>query len=159
MVSYYVPMVTSLHLSHLLGIIREDGKVSLRLCSECRHSLDEALLPFLALANNFYSGRHLASHLHPLRYLETVVLSRVRWSCLVIKLSGSSKLPGQKAYKGNVLATPQNPDPLLSSTMPRPVGDLANFLHVILVRAIKDVESFTAELFKRIFKVRRGRWR
>ena len=130
------------------------------ICSDCKACLDKKKLSGKALANGFYSGRHIAANLPTLPHLELKIIRRVRFGHHIIKLRRNehlhqSKLPLQRGFKGHVMVYPQNLNPLLSLIMPNPSPDLANDMNIIFVSTKEEADLLELEIFTELFKVRR----
>jgi len=117
-----------------------------KICNECRASIRNGKVPRLALANNLWIGK-VPDELKTLRYIEKVLIARVRHTCSYVKVAS-----GMRKMKANIIAF-ESPIPKVYKTLPPPREDLDDVLAIVFTGPTKP----TLDDFNRTpFLVRRN---
>ena len=95
-----------------------------KICNECRVSIRNGKVPRLALANNLWIGK-VPDELKTLRYIEKVLIARVRHTCSYVKVAS-----GMRKMKANIIAF-ESPIPKVYKTLPPPREDLDDVLAIV----------------------------
>ena len=95
-----------------------------RVCEGCRRMIRKGKVPRLALANNLWIGR-VPEELKNLRYVEKILVSRVRHTCAYVKVAS-----GMHKMKANVVAF-ESPIPKIYAILPPPREDLDEVLAIL----------------------------
>jgi hypothetical protein len=117
-----------------------------QICDTCRKDIRKGKVPRLALANNLWLGK-VPDELKKLRFVEKILISRVRHTCAFVKVAS-----GMRKMKANVVAF-ESPIPKIYSVLPPPREDLDEVLAILFTGPSKP----TSEDFSRTpFLVRRN---
>ena len=95
-----------------------------RICDGCRAPLRKGKVPRLALANNLWIGK-VPDELKNLRYVEKILIARVRHTCAFVKVAS-----GMRKMKANIIAF-ESPIPKVYSILPPPRDDLDDVLAIL----------------------------
>lgn len=117
-----------------------------KICNLCRSDLRKKNIPRLALTNNLWLGE-VPAVLKNLRYVEKLLIQRIRHTCCFVKVAS-----GQKKMKANIIAF-QSPIPKVYKILPPPREDMDDVLAIMFTGKCKP----TPEDLKRTpFLVRRN---
>lgn len=117
-----------------------------RICNTCRVSIRNGKVPRISLANNLWIGK-VPEELSSLRYVEKMLIARVRHTCAYVKVAS-----GMRKMKANIIAF-ESPVPKIYSILPPPRDDLDDVLAILFTGPKKP----TTEDFARTpFLVRRN---
>ena len=117
-----------------------------RICDTCRVSVRNGKVPRISLANNLWIGK-VPEELSSLRYVEKMLIARVRHTCAYVKVAS-----GMRKMKANIIAF-ESPVPKIYSILPPPRDDLDDVLAILFTGPKKP----TPEDFARTpFLVRRN---
>jgi hypothetical protein len=95
-----------------------------RICELCRFHVCKEKVPRLALANNLWIGK-VPEELSSLRYVEKMLISKVRHTCAYVKVAS-----GMRKMKANIIAF-ESPVPKIYSILPPPREDLDDVLGIL----------------------------
>ena len=95
-----------------------------RICEVCRYHVRKGKVPRLALANNLWIGK-VPEELNSLRYVEKILISKVRHTCAYVKVAS-----GMRKMKANKVAF-ESPIPKIYSILPPPREDLDDVLGIL----------------------------
>ena len=95
-----------------------------RICEVCRLHVRKGKMPRLALANNLWIGK-VPEELSSLRYVEKILISKVRHTCAYVKVAS-----GMRKMKANIIAF-ESPVPKIYSILPPPREDLDDILGIL----------------------------
>ena len=95
-----------------------------RICDGCRYHVRKGKVPRLALANNLWIGK-VPEELSSLRYVEKILISKVRHTCAYVKVAS-----GMRKMKANIIAF-ESPVPKIYSILPPPREDLDDVLGIL----------------------------
>ena len=117
-----------------------------QVCDSCRKDIRKGKIPRLALANNLWIGR-VPEVLKNLRYVEKILVARVRHTCAYVKVAS-----GMCKMTANVVAF-ESPTPKIYTVLPPPRDDIDDVLAILFTGPSKP----TSEDFARTpFLVRRN---
>jgi hypothetical protein len=117
-----------------------------QVCDGCRRDIRKGKIPRLALANNLWIGK-VPDVLKNLRYVEKILVARVRHTCAYVKVAS-----GMRKMKANVVAF-ESPTPKIYTVLPPPRDDMDEVLAILFTGPSKP----TPEDFARTpFLVRRN---
>jgi hypothetical protein len=117
-----------------------------KICNDCRSSLRLGKVPRYALANGLWIGA-VPDVLSSLRYIEKMLVSRVRHSCCSIRVAS-----GMRKMKAHAIAY-QQPIPKIYDILPPPKADIEEVIAIMFTGPCKP----TSADFKRTpFLVRRN---
>jgi hypothetical protein len=117
-----------------------------QVCDSCRRDIRNGKVPRLALANNLWIGK-VPEVLKNLRYVEKILVARVRHTCAYVKVAS-----GMRKMKANVVAF-ESPTPKIYTILPPPRDDIDDVLAILFTGPSKP----TPEDFARTpFLVRRN---
>ena len=117
-----------------------------QVCDSCRKDIRKGKIPRLALANNLWIGR-VPEVLKNLRYVEKILVARVRHTCAYVKVAS-----GMRKMTANVVAF-ESPTPKIYTVLPPPRDDIDDVLAILFTGPSKP----TSEDFARTpFLVRRN---
>ena len=116
------------------------------ICDTCRVCIRKGKVPHISLANNLWIGK-VPEELSTLRYVEKMLIARVRHTCAFVKVAS-----GMRKMKANIIAF-ESPVPKIYSILPPPRDDLDDVLAILFTGPKKP----TPEDFARTpFLVRRN---
>ena len=95
-----------------------------QVCDSCRRVIWKGKVPHLALANNLWIGR-VPEVLKNLRYVEKILVARVRHTCAYVKVAS-----GMRKMKVNVVAF-ESPTPKIYFVLPPPCDDIDDVLDIL----------------------------
>ena len=112
-----------------------------QVCNGCRRDIRKGKVPRLALANNLWIGR-VPEALKCLRYVEKVLVARVRHTCAYVKVAS-----GMRKMKANVVAF-ESPTPKIYTVLPPPCDDMDEVLAILFTGPSKPTpEDFARTPF------------
>ena len=112
-----------------------------QVCDSCRRDLRKGKVPRLALVNNLWIGR-VPDVLKNLRYVEKILVARVRHTCAYVKVAS-----GMRKMKANVVAF-ESPTPKIYTVLPPPRDDIDDVLAILFTSPSKPTqEDFARTLF------------
>ena len=154
-------MAKYLHILSVLGITRKERLNTFdkicehstvldhscnRICHSCRATIRNNKMPRFALANGLWLGE-VPKELSSLRYVERMLIARIRHSCCCIRIAS-----GMRKMKANAI-TFQSPIPKIYNILPPPKDEIQDVLAIMFTGPVKP----TASDFKRTpFLVRRN---
>ena len=116
------------------------------ICNSCRATIRNNKIPRFALANGLWLGE-VPKELSSLRYVERMLIARIRHSCCCIRIAS-----GMRKMKANAIAF-QSPIPKIYNILPPPKDEIQDVLAIMFTGPSKP----TASDFKRTpFLVRRN---
>jgi hypothetical protein len=95
-----------------------------QVCDGCRRDIRKGKVPRLALANNLWIGR-VPEALKNLRYVEKILVARVRHTCAYVKVAS-----GMRKMKANIVAF-ESPTPKIYTVLPPPRDDIDEVLAIL----------------------------
>jgi hypothetical protein len=95
-----------------------------QVCDGCRRDIRKEKVPRLALANNLWIGK-VPEELKNLRYVENILVARVRHTCAYVKVA-----LGMRKMKANVVAF-ESPTPKIYTALPLPRDDIDDVLAIL----------------------------
>ena len=116
------------------------------ICNHCRESVRKGKVPRLALANKLWIG-NVPDELKSLRFVEKILIARVRHTCAYVKVSS-----GMRKMKANVIAF-QSPMPKIYNTLPPPQEEISEVLAILFTGPAQPTE---ADMKRTPFLVRRN---
>ena len=117
-----------------------------QVCNDCRSDIRKGKVPRLALANNLWIGK-VPEVLKNLRYVEKILVARVRHTCAYVKVAS-----GMRKMTANIVAF-ESPTPKIYTVLPPPRDDIDDVLAILFTGPSKP----TPEDFARTpFLVRRN---
>jgi hypothetical protein len=117
-----------------------------RICTYCRSHLRNNRMPCFAIAHGLWIGK-VPDELSSLRYIEKILVARVRHSCCCVRIA-----TGMRKMKANAVAF-RTPIPKIYDILPPPKEDIQEVLAILFTGPCKP----TASDFKRTpFLVRRN---
>ena len=117
-----------------------------QVCDSCRRDLRKGKVPRLALANNLWIGK-VPEVLKNLRYVEKILVARVRHTCAYVKVAS-----GMRKMKANVVAF-ESPTPKIYTVLPPPRDDIDDVLAILFTGPSKPTP---ADFARTPFLVRRN---
>ncbi|KIM38063.1 hypothetical protein M413DRAFT_44421, partial [Hebeloma cylindrosporum] len=117
-----------------------------KVCDPCRKAIRKNKVPKLALANNLWIG-NVPEELRCLRFVEKILIARVRHTCSFVKVSS-----GMRKMKANVVAF-ESPVAKIYDILPPPRDDLDDVLAILFTGPCKPSE---VDLSRTPFLVRRN---
>ena len=95
-----------------------------KICDGCRGSLRKNCVPRLALSNGLWIGK-VPEELGNLRFVEKLLIARVRHSCCYVKVAS-----GMRKMKANVVSF-ESPIPKVYSELPPPIEEIDEVLAIV----------------------------
>ena len=117
-----------------------------QVCDGCRKDIRKGKVPRLALANNLWIGK-VPEVLKNLRYVEKILVARVRHTCGYVKVAS-----GMRKMKANVVAF-ESPTPKIYTALPPPRDDIDDVLAILFTGPSKPTP---ADFARTPFLVRRN---
>jgi hypothetical protein len=117
-----------------------------QVCDGCRRDIRKGKVPRLALANNLWIGK-VPDVLKNLRYVEKILVARVRHTCAYVKVAS-----GMRKMKANVVAF-ESPTPKIYTVLPPPRDDIDDVLAILFTGPSKPTP---ADFARTPFLVRRN---
>ena len=112
-----------------------------QVCDNCRSDIRKGKVPRLALANNLWIGR-VPEVLKNLRYVEKILVARVRHTCAYVKVAS-----GMRKMKANIVAF-ESPTPKIYTVLPPPRDDIDEVLAILFTGPSKPTpQDFTRTPF------------
>ena len=109
-----------------------------QVCDGCRGDIWRGKVPRLALANNLWIGK-VPEVLKNLRYVEKILVARVRHTCAYVKVAS-----GMRKMKANVVAF-ESPTPKIYTVLPPPRDDMDDVLAILFTGPSKPTPEDFAQ--------------
>ena len=105
-----------------------------QICIDCRKVLRQGKVPKFALANDLWLGE-VPQELKELRFVEKILVSRVRHTCAYVKVAS-----GMRKMKANVVAF-ESPIPKIYDALPPPRDDMDEVLAILFTGPSKPTSE------------------